>query len=78
MYEVSSYYSQLQGYNSNMDLNQYNLIGHQFNLMTNVNPVNVMNPMIIPPTLLRPTGSEGQQRNSLGFQMNPISKNKKK
>jgi hypothetical protein len=34
--------------------------------------------MGVPQTLMRPVGVDAQQRNNLGFQMNPVSKNKKK
>lgn len=67
------------GYGSNgFDMSQFSLVGHPLNLINNVNPVNPINPMMsVPPTLMRP-GVGQQQSSSLGFQMNPVSKNKKK
>jgi hypothetical protein len=81
MYEMTSYYGGYQmGYGTNgFDLSQFSLVGHPLNLISGVNPVNAVNPIIgVPPTLMRPVGVDVQQRNNLGFQMNPVGKNKKK
>jgi hypothetical protein len=78
MYELTSYYNQTQAYNVNFDLNQYNLLNHPITLMGGINSVNTVNPMVPPPTPLRTVALESQPRNNLGFQMNPISKNRKK
>jgi hypothetical protein len=53
---------------------------HPMHFMNNITPMNPMNPMMqIPSTMLRPTAvNDPRQNNNLGFQMNPISKNKKK
>jgi hypothetical protein len=84
MYEMTNYYGGYQmnqmSYGTNgFDLSQFSLVGHPLNLINAVNPVNPLNPlnpvMGVPPTLMRP---DTQQRNNLGFQMNPVSKNKKK
>jgi hypothetical protein len=78
MYEVSSYYNQNQAYNVNFDLNQYSMVSHPINLMNGMNSVNPVNPMVVPSPQVRPATSDVQPRNNLGFQMNPISKNRKK
>lgn len=87
MYEVTSYYNQFNmGYNGHsFDLNQFSMIGHPLNLMNNIvqpptTPAMSM-PMNVPGSMLRPpipNGTTEIQRNNLGFQMNPVSKNKKK
>jgi hypothetical protein len=84
MYEATSYYNQYQyqvGYGANnFDLSQFNMAGHPLHLLNNgSSATNAVNPMMtIPTTLMRPNGGEIKQGSSLGFQMNPISKNKKK
>lgn len=77
---MTNYYGGYQmnqmNYTTNsFDLSQFSLVGHPLNLITTVNPVNPLNPIGVPQTLMRP---DTQQRNNLGFQMNPVSKNKKK
>ncbi len=57
------------------DFTQFSLVTHPLSLMNNLNPVNPM--LNIPTTLMRPN-NDTQPRNNLGFQMNPVSKNKKK
>lgn len=81
MYEMASYYGSYQmTYGGNgFDLSQFSLVGHPLNLINAVNPVNPVTPILgVPQTLMRPVGVDAQQRNNLGFQMNPVSKNKKK
>ena len=81
MYEMASYYGgyQMSYGTSGFDLSQFSLVGHPLNLINSVNPVNPVNPIMgVPQTLMRPVGVDAQQRNNLGFQMNPVSKNKKK
>ncbi len=92
MYELTAYYSQYNlGYNG-FEFNQFNMVGHPLNLMSNPNPGPP--PQLLPPqnltplqnpvpqaplASLAPRPAEGEmQRNNLGFQMNPVSKNKKK
>ena len=73
------------GYNGHRyDLNQMNMVGHPLGMMsqmpppTNQMPVNQMpQPSKINPQTTRPNGSE-IPGSSLGFQMNPVSKNSKK
>lgn len=79
MYEMASYYGYQMNYGSTgFDLSQFSLVGHPLNLINSVNPVNSAPIMGVPQTLMRPVGVDAQQRNNLGFQMNPVSKNKKK
>ena len=100
MYELTLYYSQYNvGYNG-FEFNQFNMVGHPLNLMSNPNlgpPPQLVPPQLVPPQLVPPpslqnpvppgpltslpprVAAEGEmQRNNLGFQMNPVSKNKKK
>lgn len=54
------------------------IIGHPLSFMSNIAPINPLNPMgHIPSSMLRST-NDPRQAGSLGFQMNPVSKNKKK
>lgn len=78
---MATYYGGYQmNYGTNgFDLSQFSLVGHPLNLINSVNPVNPVSPIMgVPQTLMRPAGVDAQQRNNLGFQMNPVSKNKKK
>ena len=82
MYEMTAYYGSYQmGYGAtNFDLSQFSLVGHPLNMINNnpANPAAIVNPMIgVPQNLMKP-GINDPQRNNLGFQMNPVSKNKKK
>lgn len=87
MYEhVNSYYGGYQmnyAPNNGFDLSQYSLVGHPLNLVNSlsnpINPINPINPVMVPQILMRPGGvGTDNQRNNLGFQMNPVGKNKKK
>lgn len=78
MYEMTYYnnsYNPTYQNNNSFDFSQFSL-GNPLNLMNNVPPINPM--LNIPPNLMRPGPADNQQRNNLGFQMNPVSKNKKK
>ena len=85
LYEVTAYYNQYsmsyggQGF----DMNQFSMMGHPLNLMSN--PTQVPQPlpamsMPMPAPMVWPPATNGVevQRTNLGFQMNPVSKNKKK
>jgi hypothetical protein len=79
MYEMTYYnnnYNLPYQNNNTFDFTQFSIVGHPLNLMNNVTTVNPM--LNIPPNLMRPGTNDNQQRNNLGFQMNPVSKNKKK
>jgi hypothetical protein len=91
MYEVTAYYNQFNvGYSGQgFDMTQFSMMGHPLNLMSNPMqppmPVPMQVPqqsaiLSVPPTVARPIGTNGAevQRSNLGFQMNPVSKNKKK
>ena len=80
MYEMASYYGGYQmsyANNNGFDLSQFSLVSHPLNLI-NTPPVNPINPVLgVPQALMRPINADSQ-RSNLGFQMNPVSKNKKK
>ena len=83
MYEATLYYNQMNmAYNAQgFEYNQFGMMGRPLNLMNNVIPPPQSAPiMSIPPTMVRPQvpAATEAQRNNLGFQMNPVSKNKKK
>ena len=78
MYEMTYYnnnYNVTYQNTQAFDFTQFSLVTHPLSLMNNLNPVNPM--LNIPTTLMRPN-NDTQPRNNLGFQMNPVSKNKKK
>ena len=77
MHELQAYYNSYQmGYGNGFDLSQFSLAGHPTSLMK-LGQNNPQPPpgMAMPPAMMKPPGN-GQA--NLGFQMNPISKNKKK
>jgi hypothetical protein len=62
MYEYSNYYNQFKP-NNHFDLSQFSLAAHPLNLMGGINSMSMVSPMMaIPPTLMRPTETETQQR----------------
>jgi len=69
---MTYYNNQYMAYqNNSFDYSQFSLS----------NPMSFMNnnPMMnIPPSMMRPGTNDNQQRNNLGFTMNPVSRNKKK
>jgi hypothetical protein len=87
---MNNYYNQQYSYQqNNYSHNNYgtqptnnfqmNLINHPANFLNSINPTNPIHPMIqIPTSLMRPSIADPKQANNLGFQMNPVSKNKKK
>ncbi|CAM6004694.1 unnamed protein product [Sphagnum balticum] len=83
MHEANNYYSQYSmGYPSGYSFNsvgQVGLVGHPLNFMGGITPTNPISPLInMPATMLRPASGDPKQAATLGFQMNPVSKNKKK
>lgn len=68
MHEMTHYYQSFQMGFSGMDLGQFSLMGQPHLKAPNM-------PNNLPPSLMRPDISS--QKNSLGFQMNPVSKKRK-
>lgn len=67
----------MQFMNQNYEYQQQPIVGHPFNFM-NAIAINPINPMIqVPNSMIKPNNDLKQAAN-LGFQMNPVSKNKKK
>jgi hypothetical protein len=64
MYEVTAYYSQFNmGYNG-FEFNQFNMLGHPLNLMSNPNtmaPPQLVPPQLIPPQLIPPQNIQAMQ-----------------
>jgi len=72
---MTFYNNQYMAYNMPYDYSQFG-IPSQVSYMNNLNTGSPM--MNIPQSLMRPGTNDNQQRNNLGFQMNPVSRNKKK
>ncbi len=81
MYEVTAYYNQFNmGYNG-FEFNQFNMVGHPLNLMSNPNqmaPTQLTKPQLapsqlIPPQLIPPQLIPTQSNQILQTSVNPLT-----
>lgn len=78
MHELQAYYNSYQmGYGNGFDLSQFSLAGHPSSLMSSLGQGTPQPPpgIALPPAMINPASTP---QANLGFQMNPISKHKKK